>query len=99
MARARSKPSSLLPKAAASRKLVGNPKEGNRYGQDAELAALRETLKLQGRRTSKSKVNTILNQIKERYGDAELRRAVRDFNAAFKSIPRDAEIRKNPRHG
>jgi hypothetical protein len=100
MARARIKPSSPLPKAAASRKLVGNPKEGNQFGSDAELDALRESLKLQAKgRAGQGKVHTILTQIKKRYGDAELQRAIREFNAAFKGVPRDPDQGKNPRHG
>ena len=86
MARPRVRPSKLPP-AAASRKLVGNPKEGNQYGSDAQLDALRETLKvqMQSRRVPKAKVNSILTQIKQRYGDKELERAVREFNAAFRA--------------
>ena len=99
MARPRVRPSKL-PAAAASRKLVGNPKEGNQYGTDAQLDALRESLKVQmaSKRVPKAKVNGILSQIKQRYGDKELERAVREFNAAFRA-PRDANIPKNPKHG
>ena len=86
-----------LAKNAASRSLVGNPKEGNQYGTDAQLDALRETLKLQ---MSRHKTPTsILAQIKKRFGDKEAERAVREFNAAFKNVPRDPNIGKNPRHG
>jgi hypothetical protein len=99
MARPRVRPSKLPP-AAASRKLVGNPKEGNQFGTDAQLDALRESLKvqMQSRRVPKAKVNSILNQIKQRYGDKELEQALREFNAAFRA-PRDANIPKNPKHG
>jgi hypothetical protein len=90
-----------LAKNAASRSLVGNPKEGNQYGTDAQLDALRETLKLQMSRhnTPTSKATSILAQIKKRFGDKEAERAVREFNAAFKNVPRDPNIGKNPRHG
>ena len=59
---------SKLPPEAASRKLVGNPKEGNQYGTDAQLDALRESLKvqMQSRKVPKAKVNSILTQIKQR---------------------------------
>jgi hypothetical protein len=92
---------SKLPPEAASRKLVGNPKEGNQYGTDAQLDALRESLKVQmrSRKVPQTKVNTILTQIKQRFGDKELERAIREFNASFKGVPRDANISKNPRHG
>jgi hypothetical protein len=100
MARPRVRQSPLA-KNAASRSPVGNPKDGNQYGTGAQLDALRETLKLQMSRhkTPTSKATGILAQIKKRFGDKEAERAVREFNAAFKNIPRDPNIGKNPRHG
>jgi hypothetical protein len=100
MARPRVRQSPINRKAA-SRSLVGNPKEGNQYGTDAQLDALRETLKLQmaRRKTPSGKAARILDQIKQRFGDKEAERAVREFNAAFKNVPRNENIPKNPRHG
>ena len=41
----------------------------------------------------------VLKQIQNRYGDAELQRAIREFNITFKGIQRDPEEGKNPAHG
>jgi hypothetical protein len=54
---------------------------------------------MRSRKVPQTKVNTILTQIKQRFGDKELERAIREFNASFKGVPRDANISKNPRHG
>jgi hypothetical protein len=61
---------------------------------------LRESLKMQTKgKVGQGKVQEILSRIKKQYGDAELRRAIREFNASFKNLPRDPNIPKNPRHG
>jgi hypothetical protein len=96
MTRPKVRPSPIKP--IVSR--VGNPKEGNQYGTDAQLDALRQSLKMQTKgKASQGKVQDILERIKRQFGDAEARRAIREFNASFKNIPRDASIPKNPRHG
>ena len=51
------------------------------------------------RKTPSGKAARILDQIKQRFGDKEAERAVREFNAAFKNVPRNENIPKNPRHG
>ena len=56
-------------------------------------------LKAQARGIGGKKTQAVLNQIKKRYGDAELQRAIREFNLTFKGIQRDPEEGKNPRHG
>jgi hypothetical protein len=81
-------------------KLVGNQNDRGK----TELAALRESLKGQARHVAnrpgaRSKVDAVLQQIRKRYGDAELQRAVREFNITFHGIQRDPEEGKNPRHG
>jgi len=104
MARARAKQLPLTKamdaEARKQNKLVGNQKD---RGQ-AELAALRESLKSQARHVAKrpgakSKVDAVLQQIRKRYGNAELQRAVREFNITFHGIERDPEEGKNPAHG
>ena len=103
MARARAKQLPLTKavdaEARKQNKLVGNQKD---RGQ-AELAALRESLKGQARhvakRPVKSRVDAVLQQIRKRYGNAELQRAVREFNITFHGIERDPEEGKNPAHG
>jgi len=86
--------------ARKQNKLVGNQKDRGR----AELAALRESLKGQARHVvnrpgARSKVDAVLQQIRKRYGDTELQRAIREFNITFHGIQRDPEEGKNPRHG
>jgi hypothetical protein len=81
-------------------RMVGNPKEGQPASKKVELAALRESLKAQmNGRVGGKKAKAILDQIQKRYGDAEMERAVREFNAAFRGVPRDPDQGKNPRHG
>jgi hypothetical protein len=75
--------------------LVGNQKDRGK----TELAKLRESLKAQARGISGKKTQAVLNRIKSRHGDAELQRAIREFNITFKGIQRDPEEGKNPRHG
>ncbi len=104
MARARARQLPLTKamdaEARKQNKLVGNQKDRGK----AELAALRESLKGQARHVvnrpgAKSKVDAVLQQIRKRYGDAELQRAIREFNITFHGIQRDPEEGKNPRHG
>ena len=104
MARARARQLPLTKavdaEARKQNKLVGNQKDRGK----AELAALRESLKGQARHVvnrpgAKSKVDAVLQQIRRRYGDAELQRAIREFNITFHGIQRDPEEGKNPRHG
>lgn len=100
MAKARAKQLPLTKKTAAAsdaqRKLVGNQKDRGA----AELMALRETIKAQAHSSNAptKKVQTLLNRIKEQYGDIELQRALREFNLTFKGIQRDPAEGKNPRH-
>jgi hypothetical protein len=77
-------------------KTVGNQKDRGK----AELMALRETIKAQARsrKAAPVKVQTLLGRIKKQYGDAELQRALREFNLTFKGITRDPEEGKNPSH-
>ena len=79
----------------AQNMLVGNQTDRGK----TELAKLRESLKAQARGISGKKTQAVLNQIKKRYGDAELQRAIREFNLTFAGIQRDPEEGKNPRHG
>ena len=104
MARARARQLPLTKavdaEARKQNKLVGNQKDRGK----AELAALRESLKGQARHVvnrpgARSKVDAVLQQIRKRYGDAELQRAIREFNITFHGIQRDPEEGKNPRHG
>jgi hypothetical protein len=81
--------------ARKQNQLVGNQKDRGK----AELAKLRESLKAQARGISGKKTKAVMDQIKRRYGDAELQRAIREFNITFKGIQRDPEEGKNPRHG
>ena len=96
-ARARQLPLTAAIDAQARKQnmLVGNQKDRGK----TELAKLREALKVQARSSSGKKTKAVLNQIKKRYGDAELQRAIREFNITFKGIQRDPEEGKNPRHG
>ena len=101
-ARARQLPLTKAVDAEARKqnKLVGNQKDRGK----AELATLRESLKGQARHVvnrpgARSKVDAVLQQIRKRYGDAELQRAIREFNITFHGIQRDPEEGKNPRHG
>ena len=104
MARARARQLPLTKavdaEARKQNKLVGNQKDRGK----AELAALRESLKGQARHVvnrpgARSKVDAVLQQIRKRYGDTELQRAIREFNITFHGIQRDPEEGKNPRHG
>jgi hypothetical protein len=66
-------------------KLVGNQKDRGK----TELAALRESLKAQSRRVSGKKAQAVMEQIRTQYGNAELQKAVREFNLTFTGIQRD----------
>jgi hypothetical protein len=94
-ARARQLPLTAAIDAQARKQnmLVGNQADRGK----TELAKLRESLKAQARGISGKKTQAVLNQ--KRYGDAELQRAIREFNITFKGIQRDPEEGKNPRHG
>jgi hypothetical protein len=96
-ARARQLPLTKAVDAQARKQnmLVGNQNDRGK----TELAKLRESLKAQARGIGGKKTQAVLNQIKKRYGDAELQRAIREFNLTFKGIQRDPEEGKNPRHG
>ena len=61
------------PLAKAAR-MVGNPKEASRpASKKVELAALRESLKVQMQgKVGGKKAKAILDQIQKRYGDAEM---------------------------
>ena len=65
-------------------KLVGNQKDRGK----SELAALRESLKAQSRRAS-GKGQAVMEQIRTQYGNAELQKAIREFNLTFTGIQRD----------
>jgi hypothetical protein len=82
--------------ARTQNKMVGNQKSRGK----AELMALRESVKAQARShgTAGPKVQTLLGRIKKLYGDAELQRAIREFNITFKGIQRDPAEGKNPKH-
>jgi hypothetical protein len=85
--------------ARAQLKLVGNQKDRGK----AQLAALREQIKtdagtMGGRsaaaKASKDKVKLALAQIRQRFGDPEFKRAVREFNLTFKGI-QDVNLVRN----
>ena len=100
MARPRVRPSKLPP-AAASRKLVGNPKEGNQYGTDAQLDALRESLKVQMRQPQgaqdQGQQHLDPDQAAVRRQGTGTRRP--RVQRRLQERPRDANIPKNPKHG
>jgi hypothetical protein len=75
--------------ARTQNKMVGNQKDR------PDLAALRESVKAQARSRG-AKVQSLLGRIKQRYGDAELQRALREFNLTFAGITRDPAEGKNP---
>jgi CRISPR/Cas system-associated protein Cas10 (large subunit of type III CRISPR-Cas system) len=89
MAKARVKQLPLTKAADAEariqNKLVGNQADRGK----TELAKLREAIKVQARSSSGKKTKAVLNQIKKQYGDAELQRAIREFNITFRGIERD----------
>ncbi len=66
-------------------RVIGNQKD---RGQ-GELARLRESLKAQSRRASGKKAQAVMEQIRTQYGNAELQKAIREFNLTFAGIQRD----------
>jgi len=76
----------------AQNKLVGNQKDRGKV----TLAQLRESLKAQSRRTASKKARTVMEDIKTRYGNRELQRAIREFNITFRGIERDPEEGRHP---
>ena len=82
-------------KATAVFKTVGNQKDRGKVA----LMQLRESLKAQARGAkSDTPAKAILERIQKQYGEAELQRALREFNLTFKGITRDPEEGHNPRH-
>jgi hypothetical protein len=82
-------------KTAAVFKTVGNQKDRGKVA----LMQLRESLKAQARGDkSDTPAKAILERIQKQYGDAELQRALREFNLTFKGITRSPAEGKNPRH-
>ena len=79
--------------ARKQNKLVGNQKDRGK----TELAALRESLKAQARGDRRQEGQGGLEQIQKRYGNAELQRAIREFNITFQGHPARSRGRKEPR--
>jgi hypothetical protein len=73
-------------------KTIGSQKDRTK----GELARLRELLKVQSRAGAGKKTQAVLEQIKTRYGDKQLQKAIREFNITFRGIERDPEEGKRP---
>ena len=66
-------------------RVIGNEKDRGK----GELARLRESLKAQSRRASGKKAQAVMEQIRTQYGNAELQKAIHEFNLTFAGIQRD----------
>ena len=93
-ARARQLPLTKAMDAEARKQnmLVGNQKD--RGKPNWPLA--REPQGPGPRRSAAKKTQAVLKQIRKRYGDAELQRAIREFNITFNGIQRDPKKERTP---